>query len=974
MFKNKLEILQILLSQNSISSADSPYNNISGNEVLSSIESLMESDPDLSAFYNFIFEKSQQIYYYKAQDNITWLGPIERMLGYLPEENYFSSFENFADILHTEDKAEYLNFLNELKDQEKVYCKLYKIKHKSGHYLLVEDSGRTFKNADGQKITMGVLNDMSARHRVNAILKSRERNSKIIHDLSLIHFRELSLEDMLTSCLKVISDHSNWPVGRAISLYRGRFEDKVYNSLWYTSDEEKYGSMFNCSQTSESVVFSPLHLQIMETSIPFIHAPTSSIKEHESYNKADKLGLKSILLFPIHVKNQIAAIVEFYCSEADLNDSFFSGLIKQLSILLGNMLENKIIEDEFEKFLLAIEQNFASVVITNSKGYIVYTNPRFSEVSGYTREEALGKKPAIVKSGLHDKAFYKDIWCTISSGNRWQGEITNRRKDGSLYIEQVSVSPLKDKEGIVTHFVAVKFDISEKKKGEEELKKAKEIAELANKTKTEFLASMSHEIRTPMNAILGFAELLSSKITDEQQSSYLESIQSSGKSLLNLINDVLDLSKIEAGKMIANIEYFDPFHLFKDVEYMFALRAHDKGLDFKVEVDMNLPVSIESDEIRWRQILINLIGNAIKFTDSGYVKVIASCTNTYLVGNDNYIDMKIEISDSGIGISDEFKKVMFAPFTQQEGQDNKRYGGTGLGLTITKKIVQLLNAELLVESKPNHGSTFTLVFPKLRASTVIQNNIGISTITPDKIKFHSSRIIIADDVENNRNYIKAILENTGIEILESKNGLVTYELAKIYMPNAIITDIKMPGIDGFELLRMIKSSPELRHIPVVASTASTSVEDKNKIFQQNFDGILIKPIQVNDVYLELMRLLPHNIVDIDLEDIKIGIDTKQDKSISISAISDEHIHTVKRMLETDLYSIWKTFEQQQPLSEVEAFARKCRELGQKYELGILVSYGNRLLSAINNFDIDNMLKTIQEYPKLLNTFKTINED
>jgi hypothetical protein len=180
-------------------------------------------------------------------------------------------------------------------------------------------------------------------------------------------------------------------------------------------------------------------------------------------------------------------------------------------------------------------------------------------------------------------------------------------------------------------------------------------------------------------------------------------------------------------------------------------------------------------------------------------------------------------------------------------------------------------------------------------------------------------------------------------------------------------------LNGFELLDKIKKNPDLKHIPVVASTASTSIEDKNALFQQNFDGILIKPIQVNDVYLELMRLLPHNIVD----DVNKSDEMRTENSqlnLSNGTLSDENIHIVKKILEAELYEMWQTFKDQQPLSEVESFASKCRELGQKYEFVILVSYGNRLLSAINNFDIDNMLKTLQEYPKILNTFKIINEE
>jgi PAS domain S-box-containing protein len=639
-----------------------------------------------------------------------------------------------------------------------------------------------------------------------------------------------------------------------------------------------------------------------------------------------------------------------------------------------------------------LSNNFFIQLLLNSSPDLIYLKDTHSKfiITNKTHAEHLGLSSANDLIGKSDNDFYSKEFATkylsddklvLESGNPlYDIEEVSIDSNGLRRWLSTSKIPVKNEKGETIGIFGIGRDITDRKLAqvllddkeksidfENELRLAKEAAENANKAKSEFLANMSHEIRTPMNAILGFAELLSLKINDEQQRSYLDSIKSSGKTLLTLINDVLDLSKIDAGKMMMQKEYIDPFLLFKDLEYLFSLKAREKGLDFRVDTDLSLPIGIEMDEVRLRQIMINLIGNAVKFTDKGYVKVNVHCISQSVQDNFNFVDMEIIIEDSGIGFSKTFQKQMFRPFTQQDGQNTKKYGGTGLGLSITKRLIDLLNGTIELESEPGKGSIFKIIFKNLKTSGKKPDNTNLLTINPKWIKFKPATVVLADDVEVNRKYFVGILQDTNIKILESSNGPDTYELVLKIKPNIVITDLKMPGYDGFELLKRLRNNSDLMDIPVIATTASASIEEREKVNVHNFDGILIKPIQVNDVFMELMRILPHEIIEEKPNEDFYG-------NIAISAISDSDMRTAILILENDLTTVWKSFEVQQPLGEVEDFAYKLRDLGKNYNLDILISYGNRLLTSINNFDIDAMLKTLKEYPKLLATFKVINED
>ncbi len=917
--------------------------------------------------YRITIEKTGQVIYdYSLNDNtIKWLGAIKKVTGYSKEEFYKITINDFIKRIHPNDRKIYISKRDEALNELKSFYLEYRFKKKNGSYIYIQDSGLYVSDPIEGLRMFGAIADISNRKFAEVLLKTQERSSRILKDIALKANEAPTAEEVLRSSLALISSYTYWPLGHVIS-YNSKYLLNKPQSLWYSSMPNKYFKLMKTYEQVNNLKISPIHVKaLVDKKAQWIKIEKYK-NDYQLCNEALKFGLESLIVFPIFISGGVVALFEFFSEQKAISDENMPYLMEQIGIQIGNILERKIAEEELIKLSMAIEQSHASVVITNTEGIIEYTNKKFTEVSGYDTDEILGKKSNILKSGVHDNKFYKELWNIIKSGQIWQGEICNRKKCGIFYWEKVNISPVKNLNGDITHFVAVKDDITEKKQAEEELKLAKETAEFASRSKSEFLANMSHEIRTPMNSILGFAELLNTKINDEQQRSFLESIKSSGKSLLTLINDVLDLSKIDAGRMKLLTELVDPFLLFKDIEYLFSIKAKEKELDFSIETDSSLPIGFEVDEVRLRQIMINLLGNALKFTDKGFVKAYVQCINKHALNLDEYVDLKIEVKDSGIGIDKKFQEVMFKPFTQQDGQSTKKYGGTGLGLTITKRLVEFLNGTISVESEPGKGSCFTVILKNIKTSHQKVDNTEIRTIDPRNIKFKPANILIADDVENNLKYLKSVLLDTGLTIYESRDGIETYEIAQVKKPDLIITDLKMPVLNGFELLKKFRSNPVLKNIPVIATTASASVEERDRLKVHNFDGILIKPIQINDVFLELTRFLPHTI----LQESNVN---KTKNNLTLNINSDDVINAVRPFLESEYFNIWKTFENQQPINEVEDFAYKIKDLGKKHNIEGLIRYGNRLLTSINNFDIDTMLKTLKEYPMLIKSLMNANE-
>jgi PAS domain S-box-containing protein len=645
---------------------------------------------------------------------------------------------------------------------------------------------------------------------------------------------------------------------------------------------------------------------------------------------------------------------------------------------IRDISNRKRIEDEIVKLSIVLDQSSNEVIITRNNGEIEYVNRSFTKVTGYTPVEVIGKNPRILKSGMHPPEFYKQLWRTLLSGQQWEGEFRNRKKNGKLYWESATITPIRDKDHNIVRFLAIKEDITRRKEAEQslreseekfrsmisnipgviyrcandkdltayyitdaiealtgysaaeffnnksrslasiiypedkamvfdllgsgikslhqfnieyriltrsntikwvsnsgrpaynednsikwldgflfditereivldELKKAKIAAEEANNAKSEFLANISHEIRTPLNSVLGFTEILEGLTTDPTQIKYLNSIKASGKNLMMLINDLLDLSKIEAGKMTLNYTFFDIRKLLDEIRNIFSLRVSIKGIGYKEILDKDFPSEIKFDEARLRQILINLVGNAVKFTHDGEITIKVRSLTKKVPSADSKMKLEIKVIDTGIGIPENSFKLIFDSFRQHSQLNSRKYGGTGLGLAITKRLVEAMNGKIRIESEVSKGSTFTINF-------------------------------------------------TDIEYSNSASNLDVSQLV-------INTSHKKP----------------------IFSSAS-ALDDKHEL-----------------------RL--------------------EESNIDLNYIKDKDYSALVRRFEYELYERWKLFGTKQPLKEIRSFAQDIILLGQHSHIDYITEYGEQLLTTIENFDIEEMRLKLDFFPDLLKKLK-----
>jgi len=383
-----------------------------------------------------------------------------------------------------------------------------------------------------------------------------------------------------------------------------------------------------------------------------------------------------------------------------------SELISLLGSTFGHLIERQLAEEQVRQLSRAVEASPTSIVITDTRGSIQYVNPKFTEVTGYTAQEAFGQNPNILKTDLTPREVHQQLWQTLQTGHEWHGEFCNRKKNGEFYWEWASISPIVDASGHTTHYVAVKEDITERKRAQQELAIARDQALAASRYKSELLAKVSHELRTPLGAILGYAEFLHNEMfapLTAQQKHFTTEILDSVKYLTSLVNDLLDEAQIERGQITIQMVPFNPRLMVDQLSTVLKPAAEAKGLALTFEISDEIPVYLAGDQKRIRQILINLINNAIKFTTAGSV--------TVQIDRAHARQWRICVADTGSGIPAEAQAKVFETFWQADGSATRQHRGHGLGLSIVKQLAELMGGEITLESEVGRGSTFIVTLP-----------------------------------------------------------------------------------------------------------------------------------------------------------------------------------------------------------------------------------------------------------------------
>jgi PAS domain S-box-containing protein len=666
----------------------------------------------------------------------------------------------------------------------------------------------------------------------------------------------------------------------------------------------------------------------------------------------------------------------------------------------------RLSEERLRMLWQAVEQSPATLVITDALGNIEYVNPKFSEVTGYSFEEVKGQNPRVLKGGQMSSIVYKTLWETILAGQNWSGEFCNRKKNGELYWEAATISPVKNETGAITHFLGIKEDITERKRAEAALRESAEAfktlfdespfvktindietgryinvneffcrsvglkreetigktpvelellrdpqdfqrlcdllkrdgriqqeelvvanrdgtfhtglisaatvhlqgqryaviawqditgrkrveqelndlnsqleeataranemaakAEMGSIAKSQFLANMSHEIRTPMNAVIGMTGLLLETALTPEQRKFAELVRSSGENLLALINDILDFSKIEAGKLDLETVDFDLRAAFEETAAMLAIKAHEKELELTCHVDQGVSHWLRGDPARLRQILLNLGGNAVKFTQKGGVHIAVRVDRE----DDRQATLRVEVTDSGIGIPEEKLGMLFRPFTQLDGSTTRQFGGTGLGLAISKQLVEMMGGQIGVKSEVGQGSTFWFAARFAKSSTTdtdpghdshARGEASVRSLRtgaparPSLRTWARLRILLAEDHPTNQIVALEILKKLGYHADAVGNGVeVIHTLHKVPY-DLVLMDCQMPEMDGFEATRRIRlgeAGPQNRDLAVIALTAHAVTGDRERCLKAGMNDHVSKPVCAEELAAVLDR-------------------------------------------------------------------------------------------------------------------------
>ena len=821
------------------------------NQTLQAVKAILETDTTDQAYIDQerFFSVSMDLLCIAGFDgHFKLLSPSwERTLGWSPEELLSKPF---IDFVHPDDREPTLDIVRNLTHTEEITYFENRYRCKDGSYRYLSWNARALHKQGLMYASARDVTNFRGDQKLLEVIRRAQAQF-----IQTAETRQL-FDDMLTELLELTESEYGF-IGEVLTTQEGALYLKTHaitNIAWNDDTRKFYEE--NAPKGLEFLNLKTLFGTVMTTEEPVIANSPYEDPRRGGLPEGHP-ALNAFLGLPFFSGKTMVGMVGI----ANRPQGYDTDLVQYLEPLLatcGNIIaahrsyhrrieaERALGDSEFQKS--AILDNVVDGIITiNKRGIIQTFNRAAEQIFGYQAAEVIGANVQVLMPEPFHGEHPQYIQSYLKSGSAKiigiGREVVGKRKDGSDFPMDLAVSEVQlgDRRG----FVGITRDITERKEAEAMLIKTREEAQQANQAKSAFLANMSHEIRTPMNGIIGMTDLLVDTSLTEEQQDYVRTISTSGTTLLAIINDILDFSKIEVGKMELETVTFNVRSLIQEIEELFSPSAQEKTLDFGITTDADVPNALQGDTVRLKQILTNLIGNAIKFTEQGEVRVHVLVEHPI----QDMASIRFEVRDTGVGITNEQRNLLFQSFSQADSSTTRKYGGTGLGLSISQQLVLLMGGRIDVISAPGLGSTFWFSVPFTIAAdmpnTQLQS-VDTATDLPGQTASTGYQVLLVEDNPVNQKVTTKQLEKLGCRVSLAENGREAIEHFTAGVFDIILMDCQMPVMDGYEATAQIRTlETDDAHIPIVALTAHAMPEERTKCLNAGMDEYLSKPIKLD---------------------------------------------------------------------------------------------------------------------------------